>query len=154
MFMDDRTNAQIAPSGAFFGTDFFVNCDNPLLSAAQATALCGAQRRHGDLQSVYIGRRNVEGGGRVDDLRHTAYRIVTGMKGKIADGLTYDVYGQLGRTLLSERYSNDFSITRLNRSLNVVNTPTVAGLRSRCPTPTASCSTRIASPTTSSIRVA
>ena len=123
MFMDDRTKAQIAPSGAFFGTDFFTNCNNPLLSAAQATALCGANAGTATLQSLYIGRRNVEGGGRVDDLRHTAYRIVTGMKGKIAPGLTYDVYGQMGRTLLSERYSNDFSITRLNRSLNVVNTP-------------------------------
>lgn len=123
MFMDDRTKAQIAPSGAFYGTDFFINCNNPFLSAAQRTALCAANANTPTLQSVYIGRRNVEGGGRVDDLRHTDYRIVTGMKGKIADGITYDVYGQLGRALLSERYSNDFSRIRLNRALNVVNTP-------------------------------
>lgn len=129
MFMDDRTAAVIAPSGAFYGTDFFVNCNNPYLSAGQSTALCGANAGTGALQSVYIGRRNVEGGGRVDDLRHTDYRIVTGARGDIAKGVTYDAYGQLGRAILTERYGNDFSRTRLNRSLNVVNnngTPTCA----------------------------
>ena len=34
MFMDDRTVAQIAPSGNF-GNTFSLNCDNPLLSAQQ-----------------------------------------------------------------------------------------------------------------------
>lgn len=123
MFMDDRTVAQIAPSGAFFGTDFFVNCNNPLLSAQQATALCGANAGTGTLQSVYIGRRNVEGGGRQDDLRHTAYRVVLGTRGKIAEGVTYDVFGLMNRALLAERYGNDFSRTRLNRALNVVRDP-------------------------------
>ena len=120
MYMDDRTLAQIAPSGAFYGTDFFVNCDNPFLSADQADAICGANAGTTNLQSLYIGRRNVEGGGRIDDLRHTAYRIVTGAKGDLARGLSYDAYAQLGRTILNEEYRNDFSIARLNRSLNVV----------------------------------
>ena len=39
MFMDDRTIAQIAPSGDF-GNTFSVNCDNPLLSAQQRSILC------------------------------------------------------------------------------------------------------------------
>ena len=120
MFMDDRTNAVIAPSGAFYGTDFFVNCNNPFLSAGQSTALCGANAGTGTLQSVYIGRRNVEGGGRNDDLRHTDYRIVVGARGDISKDITYDAYGQLGRAILTERYANDFSRARLNRALNVV----------------------------------
>ena len=42
MFSDYRSVAQIAPSGNFFNTPL-VNCDNPLLSAQQATAIgCGA----------------------------------------------------------------------------------------------------------------
>lgn len=40
MFMDDRTLAQIAPSGTFFTTTS-LNCDNPLLSAQQLDLLCG-----------------------------------------------------------------------------------------------------------------
>ncbi|WNO54676.1 TonB-dependent receptor domain-containing protein [Stakelama saccharophila] len=39
MFMDDRTVAQIAPSGDF-GNTFSINCDNPLLSAQQQAIVC------------------------------------------------------------------------------------------------------------------
>ncbi|MGE0044333.1 MAG: TonB-dependent receptor [Hyphomonadaceae bacterium] len=49
MFMDDRTRAQIAPSGAFRGGGFgnlngfyAVNCDNPFLGATQVALICGA----------------------------------------------------------------------------------------------------------------
>ena len=41
MFMDDRTVAQIAPSGNF-GNTLSINCDNPLLSAGQRGTLCNA----------------------------------------------------------------------------------------------------------------
>jgi outer membrane receptor protein involved in Fe transport len=39
MFMDDRTLAQIAPSGDF-GNTFTINCDNPLMSAQAAAVVC------------------------------------------------------------------------------------------------------------------
>lgn len=39
MFMDDHTLAQIAPSGDF-GNTLTLNCDNPLLSAAQQAVVC------------------------------------------------------------------------------------------------------------------
>jgi iron complex outermembrane recepter protein len=39
MYMDDRTLAQIAPSGDF-GNTLTINCDNPLLSTQQRNALC------------------------------------------------------------------------------------------------------------------
>lgn len=39
MFMDDRTVAQIAPSGNF-GNTLTVNCDNALMSAAQRAVIC------------------------------------------------------------------------------------------------------------------
>lgn len=41
MFMDDRTVAQIAPSGNF-GNTLVTNCDNPLISAAQRAVICDA----------------------------------------------------------------------------------------------------------------
>jgi outer membrane receptor protein involved in Fe transport len=123
MFMDDHTRAQIAPSGAFYGTDFFVNCNNALMSAAQQTELCGANAGTSTIQSVYIGRRNVEGAGRVDDLRHTDYRIVVGMKGDINDVFSYDMSGQYWRAILAERYENDFSRKKINNALNVVTDP-------------------------------
>ena len=39
MFMDDRTLAQIAPSGDF-GNTLTINCDNPLMSDQQRTLVC------------------------------------------------------------------------------------------------------------------
>ena len=41
MFMDDRSIAQIAPSGNFGNTQI-INCDNPLMSAAQRAIICDA----------------------------------------------------------------------------------------------------------------
>src|SRR3712207_9288990 len=101
MFMDDRTVAQIAPSGNFFNTTT-INCDNPLLSAQQRAIVCSPANLVGFVAPteddpdtpedetdpgspgtvftdplgneytrgvVYIGRRNVEGGGRRDNLQ-------------------------------------------------------------------------------------
>ena len=50
MFMDDRTVAQIAPSGNF-GNTLTINCDNPLLSAQQSSLICA----NGNLINGYIG---------------------------------------------------------------------------------------------------
>jgi len=128
MFMDDHTVAQIAPSGAFFGTPFKVNCDNPFLSAAEVNAFCTSQLLTTAQQTtLFIGRRNVEGGPRQDDQRHTSYRLTLGAKGDFADAWTYDIYGQYGTTVYAENYLHDLSITKLGRSLQVVNvagTPT------------------------------
>jgi iron complex outermembrane receptor protein len=56
MFMDDRTVAQIAPSGDF-GNVFAVNCDNPLLGASQRAVVCapGNLLTTTDLQGVVPG---------------------------------------------------------------------------------------------------
>ena len=70
-----------------------------------------------------IGRRNVEGGGRNDDLRHTSFRGVVGLRGDIADGWSYDVYGLYGTSILSENFQNDFSRSRLRKALNAVTGP-------------------------------
>jgi iron complex outermembrane recepter protein len=138
-FMDDRTVAQIAPSGDFSNTST-INCNNPLLSAAQQTTFCRASNLvtndDGSLAqflnpdgttynkaTVFIGRRNVEGGGRQADLRHTSYRAVVGAKGDIAPGISYDAYGQFGSTIFAEVYRNEFSVTKMQRALDVISGP-------------------------------
>jgi outer membrane receptor protein involved in Fe transport len=71
----------------------------------------------------YVGRRNVEGGGRDDDLEHLAWRVVGGIRGDLLRGLSYDAYYQFGTTRLSETYLNDFSTRRLNQAIDVVFDP-------------------------------
>lgn len=158
MFMDDRTVAQIAPSGNF-GNTLTVNCDNALMSAAQKSVICApynlingsignfptavgapyntiANGGPGPLAPplVFTGpfgrtynqafmqvlRRNVEGGPRQSDLQHTNYRAVIGTKGDLGKAWSYDTYYQYGRSNYSQVYSNEFSVARLGRALNVV----------------------------------
>jgi len=133
MFMHDRSNSLIAPSGNFFATTT-INCDNPLLSAQQLGILCNEDTiidtqidpvtgEPYDIAFVYTGRRNVEGGGRQDNLQHLSYRLVSGLRGDLDRGLSYNVYGLYGTTELTQVYKNDFSIQRIGRSLDVVADP-------------------------------
>jgi outer membrane receptor protein involved in Fe transport len=121
-FHDDRTVAQIAPSGLFFGNvTFNINFENPLLSQAWRTAL--GLSKPGDVTPVFLGRRNVEGGGRQDDIRHTSFRTVIGAKGELAGAWNYDVSMQTGKVIYQETYKNEFSFARARNAIDVVSGP-------------------------------
>ena len=120
-FHDDHSARAIAPSGSFFGSEFFLSDSNPLLSPNFKTTFGITPTTPGDL---ILGRRDVEGGPRINDIRNTSYRGVLGVKGTILNGWDYDVYYQQGKVVYSEIYLNDFSQVRLKRALNVVKDPT------------------------------
>jgi iron complex outermembrane receptor protein len=144
MFADDHTVAQIAPSGAFLGSGpldfpgtaspgyFQINCSNPLMTAAQNAQLCntpgstlvgGRYNGNGNLTPgqalVQIGRRNIEGGNRQADLRHTSYRMNIGVKGDLGNNWSYDVYAQYGLSLFNQTYDNEWSKQRTENALEV-----------------------------------
>lgn len=135
MYSDYSTIAQIAPSGNFFGefsngfrtTDgsSTIGCDNPLLSAQQSAAIgCSATDiATGADKSMFIGRRNVEGGGRQSDIRFQSYRGVVGARGDLNDAWSYDLSAQYSRAQYTNIYRNEFSNTRLARALDVVTDP-------------------------------
>jgi iron complex outermembrane receptor protein len=152
MYMDDRTIAQIAPSGDF-GSTSSINCDNPLLSAQQRSKVCfegnfigetpvfdddgnlvrieGSPRPFVDpvTGSIYyrgfllVGRRNVEGGPRRDDRWHKDLRLLGGIGGKLGRGVTYDASYMAARVNFIDAYTNDVSFTRLDRALDVIAGP-------------------------------
>lgn len=151
MFMDDRTTSQVAPSGLFLDP-FQFNCDSPLISRtpnpgytvggvaqSQYSLLCGPTVDQDPVRAgvqtdvdpdtpgqqgvTGIGRRNVEGGGRTEDFRHTSYRIVLGVRGDVGENWRYDLYGQYGTVIYSSYFSNDFSRSRATRALDVVSDP-------------------------------
>jgi outer membrane receptor protein involved in Fe transport len=138
MFMNDHTDAQIAPGGIFRGDGFplagattpenptyLVNCNNPLLTYngtnGTGDTLCGASSTSS--ASVNIGRRDVEGGTRNSDSYHMTYRIVEGVKGDFADAWHYDIYGQYGEVDRSNIQTGTFSTTKVARALQVVPDP-------------------------------
>ena len=124
MFLDDHTVAAEAPSGSFNGDNSYtIPCNDPLLSAAEQTALCGAS---GDVsETANIAHRNVEGGPRISDIEHMDYRIVLGSKGEIVDGWSYDASAQYGRTVLTDVESGYFLNSHLKNALDVIPNPAV-----------------------------
>jgi iron complex outermembrane receptor protein len=137
MFTDVRSVAQIAPGGIFIGDTSTINCDNPFLSATQAETIgCGdpalaasttinpatGQPFLADPNRVpmYIGRRNVEGGGRQQDFHNSSFRGLIGSRGDIAEGWTYDASVQFSRTSATQRTLNYFSLPKINNALDAV----------------------------------
>ena len=124
MFTDYESVAQIAPGGNFFDTNS-VNCDNPLLpTGILGTIGCDAAAiAAGDEAAMYIGRRNVEGGGRQDAFANSSFRMVAGLRGAINDGWGYDVSAQYSTQTANDTTLNFFAKDRLNHALDVINDP-------------------------------
>ncbi len=119
MFMDDITDAQIAPSGDF-GNTSELNCDNPMLSDQQRKLLC-TDMGYGptDVATVIIYRRNVEGGGRIDRLRHLSLRTLGGVKGDINNVWKYDIFGMQHTLSIPRSYANDLNANNIQDALLV-----------------------------------
>ena len=129
-FTQNETNSQIAPSGVFGygvgGGAGGLNCDNPFLSAQQAAYIGCSATDIADGNVVGLGdlialRRNVEGGPRNQDIRHSSWRGLVGVQGQVADTfLNYDVYASFARVTRAETYNNDLSIRKLSAALYAV----------------------------------
>jgi outer membrane receptor protein involved in Fe transport len=125
MFMDDHTVADVGPSGSFNGDNVYtIPCNDPLMSAAEQSAMCGAEAGTANTVNANIAHRNVEGGPRVSDIEHMDYRIVFGVKGDLWDGWTYDASAQYGRTVLTDIESGYFLNSKLKNAMDVVEGPT------------------------------
>jgi outer membrane receptor protein involved in Fe transport len=125
MFMDDRTQAQYAPSGFFGGTGpvphvptFQINCNNPFLSSQQATALCGTAAGTNAIGLAQIGYRFVAAD-RNGDFRHNTFKVDLGARGEIDDVWSYDVYGQIGKSSYTQYATGYASLTKMQNALLV-----------------------------------
>jgi len=134
MFMDDQTNAQIAPSGLFrdsgpdLASGFTFNCNNPLMSLSQAEALCpdttitpGAPGG-GMVTDESIGYRFISQP-RNADIRHTDYKVDIGFRGDLGMGWHYDAYLQYGTSILQTLTTGYGSLTNISNALNVIYAP-------------------------------
>jgi iron complex outermembrane receptor protein len=132
-FMNDRTTVVSGPSALFRGSYPFspdslyrVNCTNPLLSAQQQSILCSPTQIAADTAvpgstagqaALDIGRRNIEGGGRLGTYEHTNFRIVLGSTGDLFDGISYDAYGQYYYTTLFQSNNNYLNLANIGQAL-------------------------------------
>lgn len=127
-YMNDRTVAQIAESGTFFAEQYNLDVSNTLLNDTQRQQLMDRFNLGLDDQfSVYIGKRNVEGGPRASSLEHNAFRIVLGSEGDINDNWSYDTSFQYGSSSSSAAYLNDFFAPRIATALDPDECASTAG---------------------------
>jgi outer membrane receptor protein involved in Fe transport len=135
-FMNDQTEVVIAPSGLFRNsnpltatTGYSINCSNPLLSDQQRATICTPEQIAADIANpgsasvdLEIGRRNIEGGGRVAEFEHTNYRSVLGVRGNLGADWRYDAYGQYYYTTLYNANKNYLNFQSIANALQVTGT--------------------------------
>jgi outer membrane cobalamin receptor len=132
-FMDDKSFQQIAPSAMFNGSNafsadgsgnYYVNCDNPLMSADQVNKFCTSQNLlPSDYTELAVGRRNIEGGGRTSDYEHQSFRGVVGVKGDITDNWHYDAFGSYYYVTVDQNNGNYLSNQKVNKAIDVITGP-------------------------------
>ena len=123
--MDNSTVAQIAPSGSFGNVISTIHCRQSAAAAERRPVAertlherTGARSRARD---IIIQRRNVEGGGRRDDLGPDLLPRRGRRPGLVPRRqLELRRVGQYGTVLFAETYQNDFSIARTQLALDVV----------------------------------
>ncbi|HEX3603647.1 MAG TPA: TonB-dependent receptor [Steroidobacteraceae bacterium] len=134
MYARNSSEANYGPSGLFTYTGVTVSCANPLLSAQEVGILCAPatvaanqlafpQNAGTNNINLYVGRRAVENGPREDNYLSNSFRETVGVKGKWIEGLTYDLYGQVGINTMHDSQAGYINATSGANALNVVTDP-------------------------------
>jgi outer membrane receptor protein involved in Fe transport len=114
MFANTNTSVQIAESGTFFANDPTFQCNDPLIG----TLCADLGIDPADPVSVYIGKRNNEGGPRVSKIESNSFRVVAGAEGELGFGTWfYNASFLYGRNSSNQASINDFLISRLDESI-------------------------------------
>jgi iron complex outermembrane receptor protein len=138
-YMNDKTTVIVAPSALFETSNpltgdnkYLVNCSNPLLSAQEQGILCTPAQIAADTAApgsaagsadIDIGRRNIEGGGRLAYFEHTNFRVVGGVKGDLGDAWHYDAYGQYAYTTFFNDNKNYLNFASISNALQATTGP-------------------------------
>ncbi|WP_335308350.1 TonB-dependent receptor domain-containing protein [Sphingomonas phyllosphaerae] len=136
LFYRDKSNNTILNRtynfGAFGSDPYRVNCDNPFLSASQASDLCGANAGVAGQYAPIDVRYRFDGLPLVQQkFTNEGYRIVAGLRGKgLNDVWTYDVAAMISRARLDTIDVPLAPFANVNRSLDVVNVGGVPTCRS------------------------
>ncbi len=111
LFVNHRSSMQGAPSGTFF-TDLNVNCGTAFLGT-----LCKDVGITDNAFTVYVGRRNVEGGPRISNNDSNIGSITAGAGGNIIGNWSYDASFTYNRSATRKESFNDFITSHVNDAL-------------------------------------
>ncbi len=143
-YMNNFSDAQIAPTASFGIGAYSINCDNPFIQGTPGLALTdiygcsAADIAAGTVVSgATLSHRNVEGGPRNSRNENTALRIVSGLRGSFADDVwNWETFLQASETRDQSESTNDFVVANLQQALLVT---TDANGNAVCIDPTGGC---------------
>ncbi|MFD3316312.1 TonB-dependent receptor plug domain-containing protein [Alteromonas macleodii] len=123
-YINNTSDAQIAPSASFGIGAYDINCGNPFIQGNSGLAFtdifgCSADDIANDVivSGITASHRNVEGGSRNSRLENSAWRVVGGLKGFIDDTWAWNVFGQISETRDQSSATNDFVVANLQQAL-------------------------------------
>ena len=128
-YMNNVSDAQIAPTASFGLSSYQINCDNPYLQGTPGLDLamdvygCTADDIANGVIKDRIGasHRNVEGGPRNSRNENSAMRLITGMRGSFFDDVWgYEVFAQVSQTRDQSESTNDFVVANLQQAFLAV----------------------------------
>jgi len=113
MFANRQDSTQIAESGTFFAAVPNLACTNPLLG----TACRDLGFNPANPLTVYVAKRNVEGGPRIRVDENNAFRVLAGLEGEINENWTYNTSVLYARNSDKSLGFNDFLRPRIVSAL-------------------------------------
>lgn len=118
MYTHRSSSIQVAESGTFFGQTLSLPCSSPLLGTACADLAgpLGLTDTTNPL-TVYVGKRNTEGGPRFFDQKDNSYRAVTGATGDLGTYWSYNLTGIVGQTTSTTVGTHDLLSDRITSAL-------------------------------------
>ncbi|MGV6821168.1 MAG: TonB-dependent receptor domain-containing protein [Parvularcula sp.] len=100
IFVSSQTEQLLAPTPVF--TTLTINLDNPFIGAtalAALTTISGGTDSDGNGVNdavVLTGRRSLELGGRLSDVRNDSFQIQGGFRGELSNGYNWNLFGSYG----------------------------------------------------------
>jgi len=128
-YINNVSDAQIAPTASFGLSSYQINCDNPFIQGTPglnlATDVYGCSPddiANGTIVNrIGASHRNVEGGPRNSRNENSALRFVTGMRGSFLDDVWgYEVFAQVSQTRDQSESTNDFVVANLQQAFLAV----------------------------------
>ncbi|MDJ0277364.1 TonB-dependent receptor [Sphingomonas sp. 2R-10] len=123
----NRYPSRVLSYTAYGQPPFSVNCNNPLMSAAQQAQVCGTAAGTATLLPVEVRYRFNALPYSPDTYDNRGFRAVGGVRGTFAQAWSYDVAGVYSRSQQDVTFGPFPEYAKVNRALNVVNvngTPT------------------------------
>ncbi len=122
-FRDKSANvypARVYSSTAYSDGPYRVACNNPFMSAAQSSAICGAAAGTSTVVPIELRYRMTGVPDLEDRYANEGLRVTGGVRGNFAQGWSYDIGGVYARNAMKTSMAGPL-YDRVNNALNVVN---------------------------------